>query len=366
MIVLLFFSFIALLLTSLEQKGSVKNGFGWGMVLVTLIAAIHYNFGSDYWEYFYSYQDVIRYHYSLRDVLFGELSNKGENGWYLLMFILKPLGVSGFFVLVALVAIFQGVVVYKLIKKYVPKQWMVFALYVYLFCISLYVGSMSGIRQHLAMTIVGCAAPFIVKKKIIPSIIIILVASTIHTSSLIFLPFVLWGYVPLYKTRYLSIIFIILYIVFLISASLTEALIGNFIVMDEFEQYETYTGVENKFTYSFGYVFSMLFPYIITIVYLYNNNSDETKNRLVSLVAAGMTLLPVMASVHLGIRLLYYFDFIAIVTFPIVFGSIKNKTLRTSLISVYSLYIFYVYYAFFHSEQRYATTYYYHSLFDLI
>ena len=366
MIVLLFFNFVALLLTYLAQKGIIKNGLGWGMALVTVIAAIRYDYGLDYWEYFADYERVIKY-YSINDILSGKVGYRGEDGWYLLMYIMKPLGISGFFVLVALISIFQGVVVYSLIKAYVPKKWMVFALFVYLFSLSLYVGSLSGMRQHFAMSIIGCTIPLIIKKKIIPSIVIILVTSIIHTSSLIFLPFIFWGYVPLGKSRYLSFIYISLYIVFLVSASLSSTLVGDFLKIDKFEHYDTYLNEENQFNYfGFGYVTSLLLPYLVSILYLYKNYNDETKKRLVSIAAAGMTLLPVMASVHLGTRLLYYFDFIEIVTIPIAFSSIKSKPLRTPLMAAYSLFLLYAYYDYFHSELRYSSTYFYHSLLDFI
>ena len=234
MIILLLFSVFALVLTNLSIERLISNGFRWGMILVTFIAAIHYNYGSDYMHYYDSYIEFIYYDYSFSEVLFGDLSYKGENGWLFLMYLVRPLGVSGFFVLVAFVSIFQGVVVYKLIKKYVPNEWVIFALFIYLFNTSLYVGSMSGLRQHLAMTIIGCAIPLIINRKFLLSFLIIFIASTIHKSSLIFIPFVFWGYVPVKNTRYLSIIYVILYIFFIVSTSFKTAIVDDFFLLEDF------------------------------------------------------------------------------------------------------------------------------------
>ena len=193
MIVLLLVSFLALLFTYLEGVGKVINGLKLGILLVSTIAAIHYDFGSDYPVYFGDYKEFINSNYSLSDILKGNvvLGDFGgrvfEVGWTLLMYIFSPFGITGFFLLVAFISYFQGAVVFQLIKKYVPDKWRVFALFIYLFNTSLYVGSMSGLRQTTAMTIVACALPLILNRKWLKSLLVVLLAFFIHKSAIILL-----------------------------------------------------------------------------------------------------------------------------------------------------------------------------------
>lgn len=369
MIVLLLFSIIALILTYLSSKDQVKSGFKWGMFIITFIAAIHYNYGSDYESYFNWYQSFISGDYSLADVLQGAGGALGQDtdkeyGWRLLYWLVKPLGESGFYVLVALISIFQGVVVYQLIKKYVPKKWMVFALFVYLFDTTLYVGSFSGMRQHLAMAIIGCALPFILDKKIIIASILVLLSTTIHQSAFIFLPFVIiLGFFPIKNTRTVCVIYISILIALIASDLLVGDLIARLFSMDVFEDYEHYAEISGQ-SYGLGFLLSLI-PIFVTLYYMLQNPKDNTNSTIVSLSAITIVALPITLSVSMSFRLMYYFQFFNIISYPVVFGSIKNKILRNGLIFLVAFYYLFNYYTFFHTVIRYDSTYIYHSLFEL-
>lgn len=366
MSVLFIFSIIALFFTYLEGVGKMKNGLWIGVFIVTLLAAIHYNFGSDYPEYFDSYKDFISHHYSFRDVILGNIDERaGENGWLFLMWLVRPFGVSGFYVLVALVSIFQGSVVYQLIKKYVPNKWRVLSLFIYLFNTNLYVGSMSGLRQNTAMAIIGCAVPLILNRKLIYSFIVILLAAFVHKSALVFLPFAFWGFVSIKGRKLLVLLYMAIVVVLYIFKDYIQALLDLFFAFEEFQKYQIYTEREMNVSYSLGFVLSLI-PIVLTLILLWRTNVKDDVFRIVSLAAMSFVLMPIVNNVGLASRIAYYFEFISIIALPYCYAIVKNKTLRIAFLSLYVLLYIYSYYNYFFLPERYDSTYIYHSLLELI
>ena len=85
MYVVLIISLLAILFTYLESQSKMKNGMAIGFVLVALIAAIRYNYGNDYMNYYQAYQTIISHSFTL-DV--QQLSGiYREPGWTLLTFL---------------------------------------------------------------------------------------------------------------------------------------------------------------------------------------------------------------------------------------------------------------------------------------
>lgn len=369
MFVVVVASLLALLLTHLESIGALRRGLLWGMVIVTIIAAIRYNYGNDYPEYLEKYSQFISYNYSLYDILWGDLSDKGENGWLLLCYAMKPFGTNGFYVLVAIVSIFQGVAVYYLIKKYVPQKWMVFSFFIYLFTTSLYLGSLSGMRQHFAMTIVGFSLPLILRKKIILSTLIVLLASTIHKSSLVFFPFVLWGFFPYKKGKILAFIYISVFLFLFFNKEFVRSFVEVILTNEDLEMYDIY--LEEKRTKSYGVGFFInLIPFILSLRYLIYNNFNHYKVnddqiRMVSLSAIGAMILPFTEVVPLMSRVAYYFIFFSIFSYPFVYEFIKEKLLRDSFVYLFVVINLFMYASFFYSDLRHSSYYTYHTIFEL-
>ena len=87
-----------------------------------------------------------------------------------------------------IVALIQGYGLLNLYRKYSPE----FLLAVFLFLVSTdYISWMqNGARQFVAVSICLLAAPFIMKKKYIPAVIIVIIASQFHQSALIVIPMI--------------------------------------------------------------------------------------------------------------------------------------------------------------------------------
>jgi transmembrane protein EpsG len=86
-----------------------------------------------------------------------------------------------------ILALLQGISLVVFFRKYS----MNYILSIFLFVASTdYLSWMfNGIRQFMAVTIILFATPFMLKKKYIPAIFIILLASTMHQSALLMIPF---------------------------------------------------------------------------------------------------------------------------------------------------------------------------------
>ncbi len=113
-----------------------------------------------------------------------------------------------------IIAAIQGTIIASVFRKYSIN----YILSVFLFVASAdYIGWMyNGIRQFLAVVIVFAATPFIIKRKYVSAILLILLASTMHMSALIMIPivFIVQGQAWNKKTL-MFIIAVLLVIVFL-------------------------------------------------------------------------------------------------------------------------------------------------------
>lgn len=99
-----------------------------------------------------------------------------------------------------ILAIFQMLCVALVFRKYSCDYW--FSTFVFVASTEYISWMHNSIRQFTAVALVFAAAPFIFKKKYVPAIVIILIASTIHGSALLMLPviFIVQGRVLNKKT----------------------------------------------------------------------------------------------------------------------------------------------------------------------
>lgn len=112
-----------------------------------------------------------------------------DRGFYLFSAIIKCIVTEDYRGYFFALAAFQGVTVAMLFRKYSPN----FVVSLFLFVASCdYVSWMyNGVRQFTAVTIILLGTPLYLKRKIIPSILLILLASRFHQSSLLMIPFIL-------------------------------------------------------------------------------------------------------------------------------------------------------------------------------
>ena len=88
-----------------------------------------------------------------------------------------------------LLAAFHLLMIMWMCRKYSEDYW--FSIFLFVASTDYLSWTFNGIRQFTAVVIVYAATPFILKKKYIPSILLVLLASTMHQSALLMIPIVL-------------------------------------------------------------------------------------------------------------------------------------------------------------------------------
>lgn len=110
-----------------------------------------------------------------------------DQGFSVLMIVCKSLGITDFHHFFMVVALFQIICLVYIFRKYSEDFWISF----FMFVVSTdYLSWMhNGIRQFLAVSMTFAAFDLLVKRKYIRFTLIVLLASTIHGSALLMLPF---------------------------------------------------------------------------------------------------------------------------------------------------------------------------------
>lgn len=131
-----------------------------------------------------------------------------DKGFYVLSFFLKLILGSGFKPYLFVLALFQGISVVYFFRKYSSD---------YIISIFLFVAStdylswmFNGLRQFMAVTIILFATSYMLEKKYFPVVCAILLASTMHKSALLMIPFVFIAQGEPWNKKTLILIFIVL------------------------------------------------------------------------------------------------------------------------------------------------------------
>ena len=112
----------------------------------------------------------------------------GDTGSYLLMALEKSIFGDSCRLFFVLLAAFQLLSIVWMFRKYSEDYW--FSIFLFIASTDYISWTFNGIRQFTAVVIAYAATPFILKKKYIPSILLILLASTMHQSVLLMIPII--------------------------------------------------------------------------------------------------------------------------------------------------------------------------------
>lgn len=368
MIVVVTTTLIAILLAYLSAIPRFRKLklFEISFFLLTFIGCIHYNYGTDYSAYYYSFLEM-----SKNDKVF-ELVKNGyykEPGWALLNYIFsKP---YGFFWIVAILNIIQNYIYYRFIHDNVnpTRRWK--SLSLYLFLTNFYVLNFSMKRQGFAIALCLAAGMYAVKKRWMPAVIIVMIASTFHLSALIFLPFIFFWLLPFKKgSIYAITFFVISVILFLVKDSTTKIfmlLINNVSSITVYLDYtNTIEGWGN--TLGVGFLLNSVL-YLVFFLFIINRFDEFTLNQklflLYSCIAFLIIPFQIIVTSIVG-RIGTYFSVYQIVMVPIIYSKIKNKLVKYTVAIIYIFMMFIGYYRFFFnswSAEAYSK---FHTIFEVL
>lgn len=341
---------------SLVLFDKYEKRFDWlkiAFFILTFVACIHYNYGNDYKAYYWNWEFISDN--SLKTLIisngYGFYKNiKPEVGW---IFLNKLFGFhNGFYFMVAFMNIVEGIIYYKFIKRFVPKRMCFWAFFLYVFTYKYYLLNFSMMRQGFAMTLVLLSFLFFCKKKYIMTLVILAIAISIHTSSLIIVPFLmLCKFEEKMKLQIYGLIILIITLLFFFATSFSSKLFDLIVSLPFFTDYKTfYTG--NLSTNSIGFGFALLtIPYFVMLYYMIYKPRDITVEEKYLIILAYIAFLTKpfeFIGTSLVSRIGYIFSMFDIAIIPVMYSKIKQPVIRFGLylslvvITVYSYIGFYM------------------------
>lgn len=213
-------SIIAVILAyiSSKPKYGLSILFKFAFIMVTLLQVIHYDFGSDYMQYYnqhFLYTGTIKEFMRFSKMGYGAYRSIG---WAVLNRLFP--GKIGFFLIVALISIIENYIFYKLINQYSERKnwWKSFSIYI--FMTNLYVINFSALRQGLSVALAVLAMMMVGKKKPMPAVVILIIAILFHSSAIVMIPFVLFSFISLGNGKKYAIIISVVSLLFFVSNTL--------------------------------------------------------------------------------------------------------------------------------------------------
>lgn len=338
-------SLIALVLTYLDSKYKLRDGMKYGFALVTLLGAIHYNYGNDYMAYYDIYKSIVNVPFSWTNLLNGYIYK--EPGWALLNYLFKPIG--GFFMMVAVLNVIQNVIYYKFIKANVEREWWPVAVFIYLFSTNFYLLNFSMMRQGLVIAIFLWMWKYIKNRKWFIALLGLIAGSFIHTSAIILMPFAFWGFLRIRNGKFLAIIYIILFLTLWVAEDFLNGFFEIVIMFEEFQEYVNYMKDAEQVEFGVGFLVNMI-PLAVSLYYLITDRTQSEKNhQLVALSAVGFMIIPFSQIIPLIGRVGMYFNVFSIGAFTMSYSAIKTSMVRYGLVSIFVLMMLYDYWLFFNT-----------------
>lgn len=348
MIVVLSISILCLLLTFLEKMHVLKHGMFYGFVGITILYCIHYDFGTDYMTYLSDYQRNAMLSYTLSDFVDSENWHNGEYGWGFLNWLFSKISERyGFFLLVAFNSVIENIIIYRFIRKFIDLKDRGLSVFVYLFTSSFFLLGFSMMRQWLAMCLFLLAFEFISRKRLVWSLLIIYLATTIHHTAIILLPFAFAGYLPMRLSKVYGFVFLISFTLLMVEGEILNMLLGVFMTQSEtVEGYVTnYSHYNVTNTFGLGFLLNII-PFGLSVYYLLTSKDSE-RLLMVFISCIGTMVIPFSQSLPMVKRISLYFSLLSIGTMPIVYSVLNNKLIKYLLIGVFIFMQFVGYFGFF-------------------
>lgn len=363
MLVLLIVSCLALVMTYYASKDELPYGLEMAFMLITFIAAIHYNYGNDYIQYKFLFETFQIYNFNW-DYIIQKKYYK-EPGWFVLNYLFHYLN---FFYLVAFLSIAQNLIYYKLVKVYTPKKWWVMGLFIYLFSNSLYILNMSMMRQGFTVSLFVLSWMLVNRnKKLLPlSVVIVLIASTIHNSAIVLMPFLFISYINKKTSLYFAFFLLSLFLILYIKKDFINIILYQFCNFEDLDRLlNKYDDTSHSMTYGLGFLFIM-FPFGALLYALINNKKySDIEIKFISIATVSYIILPFREIIPMISRMSYYFTAFSIPSIPLVY---RKFSYPYQIFFISSFIILYLYeYVSFFLASCYTDSYMdFHSIFEII
>lgn len=177
---------IVVYLTFAESRLHLKNGMLFGFMFLALFFSLRStSYGNDLATY------EMHFNENTWNML-NYLSDKSsaEISWLILNLLFKPFGFRSF---VFFNTFLLCGVMYYLINRFVPTKWRWFAVFIFLFDTNQFLLNLSMLRQSMSISLMALAIVMMYDKKWVISIVLSVIAFTVHRTAFIMIPFVLFA-----------------------------------------------------------------------------------------------------------------------------------------------------------------------------
>lgn len=357
---------IALFLTLLYDRKVNNWGFIVAMILLSIFCAIRWEWGNDMvgnaniFEQ-YGIENVKFWDLEKISVLNVRADRSNEIGWSILNILCQPVG---FFGMTILLSFFEGFVVYWFIKKYVPRGYVTFAVFLYTFNPNLMVLGCSMMRQWLAICLILIAASLLEKKRYFYYVLVVILASAFHSSALFCLifPFLsLMRNVRFSSTSAISFSLLILVWIFFFGRFMGDA-ISPLFQYSFFSQYELYIHSSMQ-TATVGLGSFMNIIVCLLCFFLLNKGTNEMK--VMAWVYSGyLIILPFVTLIPLASRIIFYFEGFSLAVIPNGIKYSKNNPAKWFIVIWIIFWYIYMYVGFFNAKVWRDAYMEYHTIFE--
>lgn len=360
---------MAVLFAYIAQFKRLRFCLKIAFLIIFLFLALRYNYGSDYPAYFDTFFSLNKFRLEdIKDIWMqtfvfsiigsdnpalqlgvGNPSNI-ELGWQALCLLFQPLG---FFAMVAALALFNCMVYYYFIKKYVPPAYYWFAVFLYVFTPQLMLYNLSGMRQSVAISIFLLSINYIYKKDFLRYALLIFLATLFHTSAIILLPVYLLGVMNFKTNIPMAICMLSIFLLlFLLQGPLSQGL-GAFISTYAVK-YEVY---QNPGAMGTGLQI-VLYAIIMILLLLYDRYQSKEISLLFKIATLSIFVIPFALILQMISRIGMYFQPVLFVAaYPFILLKMDKFFPKSSLLARYSFIVIiafwtiYIFYSFFQSSE---------------
>lgn len=301
-------------------------------LLFIIVGGLRYSVGTDWPQYEATFNTL--------DSVGGIFTAREEKLFMVFMFITKKILNSYVFFTFTFFSV-AFYLKYVIFKKYSTDIFL--SLIIYFFTLFL-IYDLNGVRQGMALALVFLSIPYLLNKKPFLFILIVIIGSLFHVSSLIFLPFYWIANLKISKKKMIVIVVASLLVSMPIRALIeNNAYLQLILAMDSFSHYSFYVtddiAARDVSIVSIA-VFQRLFIFVLFILnYDKIDASDDLKALLLNGYFVSVLLFVFLSfSADLAARSSFYYKSLEILMIPLIVTCQAKLTNRMILFAIFVLF----------------------------
>ena len=359
MLVITALNIVVVIMAYLARFDKHRYLLAWAFLLLALVLGIRYGYGND----FFTYKYMFDHGYPEKG-----LAENVEPGWFFLNQLFRPFGFSVF---VFLLTVVEHLLLYNLIRRYVPPHYYWLAVFIYLFNPSYMLIGLSMMRQFFVQILGFYAMAFAYKRKYIQFAVIILICISIHKVGYLLVPLIMIPWILRFSSSKSLLIFssVILFGIIYIATNM-NVVIDN--LVEIFAQSDmkygnsylndTDIGEERRINPKLIIMYAL---YLLLLARTFKFLPDNNPSKLFAIeVTLGLIFIPFSIISPMAMRTSWVYSIVVIITMPLLIQYEKVPIIKYGTIICFALLLFREYYNHFCSDIYGAYYMNYHTIFS--